>query len=122
MRPGEQMSDPVDWSLARRIGRRFAPSGPEMQMHEARGVVSELREDAEQAREHVLSITGMQTEPGHPAVVVDRGDWIDSNVAAMGRCSHCGQPRRTSTSRRRRVPRRSVRGPAPFNWVRPWDG
>lgn len=84
MPPGEQMSDPVDWSLARKIGRRFAPSGPEMRMHEAKGVVSELRSHAEQAREHVFTITGMRTEPGHPAVVVDRGDWIDSNVAAMG--------------------------------------
>jgi coenzyme F420 biosynthesis associated uncharacterized protein len=78
------MSEPVDWSLARKMGRRFAPSGPELDLAEARAVVSELREHAQAAREHVRAITGMHAEPGHPAVVVDRGEWIDSNVAAMG--------------------------------------
>lgn len=78
------MSAPVDWSLARRLGRRFAPSGPELELGQAREMVAQLRDHAEEAREHVLAITGMHTEPGHPAVVVDRGEWIDSNVAAMG--------------------------------------
>lgn len=78
------MSAPVDWSLARKLGRRFAPSGPELALSEAREVVTQLRDHAEAAREHVLAITGMDAGPGHPAVVVDRGEWIDSNVAAMG--------------------------------------
>lgn len=78
------MSAPVDWSLARKLGRRFAPSGPELQLGQAREVVAQLRDHAEEARDHVLAITGMHAEPGHPAVVVDRGEWIDSNVAAMG--------------------------------------
>ena len=78
------MSAPIDWSLARKLGRRFAPSGPELALREAREVVMQLRDHAEAAREHVLAITGMDAGPGHPAVVVDRGEWIDSNVAAMG--------------------------------------
>lgn len=78
------MNAPVDWSLARKLGRRFAPSGPELELAQAREVVAQLRDHADQAREHVFTITGMHAEPGHPAVVVDRGEWIDSNVAAMG--------------------------------------
>lgn len=78
------MSAPVDWSLARKLGRRFAPSGPELELAQAREVVAQLRAHADEAREHVRAITGMHAEPGHPAVVVDRGEWIDSNVAAMG--------------------------------------
>lgn len=70
--------------MARRVGRRFAPAGPELQLAEAKDVVAELRDHAVQAREHVRDITGLHAEPGHPAVVVDRGEWIDSNVAAMG--------------------------------------
>ena len=77
------MTAPVDWSLARRLGRRFAPSGPDLELGQAREVVAQLRDHAEEAREQVFSITGMHAEPGHPAVVVDRGEWIDSNVAAM---------------------------------------
>jgi len=79
------MTAPVDWSLARKVGRRFAPSGPELPVQQARGVVAQLRDLADEAREHVRTITGLEAEPGHPAVVVDRGEWIDSNVAAMGR-------------------------------------
>ncbi len=79
------MSDPIDFELAGRVGRRFAPDGPDLTLDQARNVVAELRDHATQAREHVYAITGMEAEPGHPAVVVDRGDWIDSNVAAMGK-------------------------------------
>jgi len=79
------MSDPIDFELAGRVGRRFAPDGPDLTLDQARNVVAELRDHATQAREHVHAITGMEAEPGHPAVVVDRGDWIDSNVAAMGK-------------------------------------
>ncbi len=79
------MTAPVDWPLARRLGRRFAPSGPDMALPEAREVVAQLRDHAEQAREYVLEVTGMHAVPGHPAVVVDRGEWIDSNVDAMRR-------------------------------------
>jgi len=78
------VTEPVDWSLARKLGRRFAPSGPELALADARDVVLQLRDLAEEARAHVLAITGMHAEPGHPAVVVDRGEWIDSNVAALG--------------------------------------
>lgn len=78
------MSAPIDFALASRVGRRFAPAGPELALEQARSVVSELRDHAQEAREHVHAITGLAAAPGHPAVVVDRGEWIDSNIAAMG--------------------------------------
>ena len=78
------MSAAVDWSLARKVGRRFAPSGPDVGLREAREIVAQLRDDAQEAREHVLAITGLHAQSGHPAVVVDRAEWIDSNVAALG--------------------------------------
>ena len=81
---GKRMTAPVDWPLARKMGRRFAPAGPTLELGEAREIVTQLRDQAQEAREHVFSITGLRAEPGHPAVVVDRSEWIDSNVAAMG--------------------------------------
>ena len=74
---------PVDWELATRIARRFAPSGPELKLAEARDVVRDLRHHAVTAAEHVRSVTGLDAGPGHPAVVVDRGAWIDSNVGSL---------------------------------------
>lgn len=76
---------PVDWTVAARVARRFAPAGPELQPQAARRVVRELRQHAEGAAAHVASVTGMRAEPGHPAVVVDRGAWIDSNVDSLAK-------------------------------------
>lgn len=76
-------SAPVDWDLAARIARRFAPSGPELELTEAKEVVADLRRHAQTAAGHVRDITGLDAGPGHPAVVVDRGAWIDSNVGSL---------------------------------------
>jgi coenzyme F420 biosynthesis associated uncharacterized protein len=76
-------SPTIDWGLARSVARRCTPNGPEVSAHEARSVVAELREHADQAREHVYDITGLVAAPGHPAVVVDRPQWIDSNLSAL---------------------------------------
>ncbi len=73
----------VDWALARSVARRFAPDGPDVSAHEARSVVAELRDHAAQAQQHVQDITGLVAGAGHPAVVVDRSQWIDSNLTAL---------------------------------------
>lgn len=101
---------PIDWRLATRIARRFAPSGPELERSQARDVVRELREHAHEAAHHVAGITGLTAQPGHPAVVVDRAAWINSNVdslaslvadwpAAMERHSQASAPIRAVGSR-----------------------
>lgn len=77
------MSDVVDWELAARIGRRWAPRGPEVSSSDARRVVSELRALAREAVAPVAEVTGLSTGDAEPACVVDRGAWIDSNVRAM---------------------------------------
>ncbi len=79
------MAELVDWALAERIGLRFAPKGPTASPSEAHGVVAELRELAGLAREPVSALTGLSAEPEHaPAIVVDRAEWIRSNVAGFG--------------------------------------
>ncbi len=75
----------VDWPLAERIGLRFMPKGPTATPTEAHSTVSELRELAQLARDPVRELTGLDADPEHaPAIVVDRGEWIASNVAGMG--------------------------------------
>jgi coenzyme F420 biosynthesis associated uncharacterized protein len=79
------MAEMVDWVLAERIGLRFAPKGPETTPTEAHGIVAELRELAQLSRDPVRELTGLEADPDHaPAVVVDRGEWIRSNVAGFG--------------------------------------
>ncbi len=75
----------VDWTLAERIGLRFMPKGPAVSPTDAHGTVAELRELAQLSREPVRELTGLDADPAHaPAVVVDRAEWIGSNVAGMG--------------------------------------
>lgn len=75
----------VDWTLAESIGLRFAPKGPTITPTSAHGTVAELRELAQLAREPVRDLTGLHAaELDAPAVVVDRGEWIQSNIAGLG--------------------------------------
>jgi coenzyme F420 biosynthesis associated uncharacterized protein len=79
------MADLVDWALAERIGLRFMPAGPETTPTEAHGIVAELRELAQLSRGPVQELTGLAADPEHaPAVIVDRAEWIRSNVAGFG--------------------------------------
>jgi coenzyme F420 biosynthesis associated uncharacterized protein len=74
----------VDWVLAERIGLRFTPKGPEATPSDAHGAVAELRELAQLARDPVRELTGLVADPDHaPAVVVDRAEWVRSNVAGF---------------------------------------
>lgn len=74
----------VDWALAEQIGRRLMPKGPSASPSQAHGVVAELRELAQSARDPVRELTGLDADPSHaPAVVVDRAEWIQSNVTGL---------------------------------------
>ena len=75
----------VDWTLAESIGLRFAPKGPTITPTAAHGTVAELRELAQLARDPVRELTGLHVdEPDAPAVIVDRGEWIQSNIEGLG--------------------------------------
>lgn len=74
----------MDWGLAERIAKRFTPKGPTAEPEQARGVVAELRELACLAQEPVRMITGLVADPEDAAAaVVDRSEWIRSNVAGF---------------------------------------
>lgn len=74
----------VDWDLATSTGRRLTRPGPALTPASAEAVVADLRVLAEEAEEHVVSYTKLEpTGPRAPVSVVDRGDWIDANVAGL---------------------------------------
>lgn len=79
-----RVAELVDWALAERIGVRFTPKGPATTPEQAREVVAELRGLAARARGPVAEVTGLLADPdAAPAVVVDRSEWIRSNVAGF---------------------------------------
>jgi coenzyme F420 biosynthesis associated uncharacterized protein len=78
--PGEL----VDWDLATSTGQRLSRPGPALQATAADAVVAELRLLAKQAEGHVVEYTKLEPSgPDAPVAVVDRGDWIEANVAGL---------------------------------------
>lgn len=73
----------IDWDLALATGRRFAPSGPDTTGDDARDAVAMLRDLARASVAPVRDVTGMVAPETSPAVVVDRGAWIASNITGM---------------------------------------
>ena len=73
----------VDWNLARSTARQFAPSGPGVSAEEARSAVAELRALSRFAVDPVRERTGLDAGDSPDAAVIDRGAWIDSNVADL---------------------------------------
>jgi coenzyme F420 biosynthesis associated uncharacterized protein len=80
------MAEPelVDWDLAVTIGRRLVRPGPQLSRAEAENVVADLRRLAVEAESHVVAYTHLTPEgAAPPVVVVDRKEWIRSNVAGL---------------------------------------
>jgi coenzyme F420 biosynthesis associated uncharacterized protein len=74
----------VDWDLATSTGRRLSRPGPALEPAAANAVVAELRVLAQEAEAHVVNYTKLEpATPDAPVAVVDRGDWIDANVAGL---------------------------------------
>ncbi|MCW2681853.1 MAG: coenzyme biosynthesis-associated protein [Frankiales bacterium] len=75
------MPSPVDYDLAVSTARRLAPAPPSVSWAEAGAIVTELRQLAVQAEEHVRAVTGL-VPPGEvlEATVVDRPGWAAANV------------------------------------------
>jgi coenzyme F420 biosynthesis associated uncharacterized protein len=80
------MAEPelVDWDLAVATGRRLVRPGPQLSREQADEVVADLRRLAVEAERHVVEYTHL-TPLGEapPVVVVDRKEWIRSNVAGL---------------------------------------
>lgn len=74
----------VDWDAAADIAVRMVPAGPTTTATEAQQAVAELAELAAAAVEPVRNTTSMVADVGeHRAAIVDRPEWIRSNVAGM---------------------------------------
>src|SRR6478752_3724436 len=74
----------IDWDLAVGTARRITPPGPQIDRAEADAVVADLRRLAVEAERHVEDYTRLHPA-GLPApvVVVDRPDWVRSNVEGL---------------------------------------
>ncbi|WP_322747737.1 MULTISPECIES: zinc-dependent metalloprotease [unclassified Frankia] len=74
----------VDWDLAVTTARRLVRPGPPVARSEADTVVAELRRLAAEAEGHVQAYTRLEPAgPPTPIVVVDRPEWVRSNVAGL---------------------------------------
>jgi coenzyme F420 biosynthesis associated uncharacterized protein len=71
----------IDWQVATATGVRWVRPGPPVSMAEARKVVAELRQLADEVAEPVRALTGLPGSPDDGRVaVVDRPGWIRANV------------------------------------------
>jgi coenzyme F420 biosynthesis associated uncharacterized protein len=71
----------IDWNVATATGVRWVRPGPQVSLSEARTVVAELRQLAEEVAEPVRELTGLPGAPDDGIVaVVDRPGWIRANV------------------------------------------
>jgi coenzyme F420 biosynthesis associated uncharacterized protein len=80
------MAEPelVDWDLAVATGRRLVRPGPQLTRAEADEVVADLRRLALEAEGHVIAYTHLTPQgDAPPVVVVDRKEWLRSNVAGL---------------------------------------
>ena len=75
------MPSPVDYDLAVATARRLAPAPPQVSWEQAGAVVTELRELAVLAEQHVRDVTRL-VPPGPilEATVLDRPGWAAANV------------------------------------------
>ncbi|HVA60688.1 MAG TPA: zinc-dependent metalloprotease [Mycobacteriales bacterium] len=74
----------VDWDLAVATACRLVPPGPAIGYAAAEAVVVDLRAAAVEAEEHVSALTSLTGDPtAGPVVVVDRPDWIRSNITGF---------------------------------------
>jgi coenzyme F420 biosynthesis associated uncharacterized protein len=73
----------VDTALASTVAARLAPAGPSLSLTEADDDVVMLRDDTDQAEQHVRDVTGLHGVVG-PATVVDRPGWAAANAEGFG--------------------------------------
>lgn len=89
MTPGaarsESPPDPVDWGTARRVAALVARSDPLTESYLGDSLHSDFAAVTEKAHDLVAEFTGLRAPGGARAEVLDRGRWVDANVASMRR-------------------------------------
>ena len=83
-RPGARV-DAVDWNTARRVARYAAGRDPLSDSYLLRTLETDFAAVTTEAEELVSEFTGLVAPGRAQAGVVDRGGWIDANVASMQR-------------------------------------
>lgn len=74
----------IDWEFARLAARRLTPAGPRVSPEEAQAIVDDLRRSAAASHAPVAETSRLHAPAGaQPALVVDRGAWIDTNIATF---------------------------------------
>ncbi|MEI2785675.1 MAG: zinc-dependent metalloprotease [Candidatus Nanopelagicales bacterium] len=81
------MADAVDWNLAASLGARIVGGGPQLSADEASQTVAELYYLAGEATPLVRETTGLDAYIASQVQVVDRPEWIRSNVDSFARIS-----------------------------------
>ena len=81
------MADAVDWNLAASLGARVVGGGPKLTRDEANQVVAELYYLAGEAVPLVQQTTGINAFLASQVQVVDRPEWIRSNIDSFRRIS-----------------------------------
>jgi coenzyme F420 biosynthesis associated uncharacterized protein len=81
------MPDPIDWNLAAALGSRVVGGGPRLTPDQANRVVAELYYLAGEAVPLVQKTTGMQSFLASEVQVVDRPEWVRSNIDSFQRIS-----------------------------------
>jgi coenzyme F420 biosynthesis associated uncharacterized protein len=75
--------DPVDWATARRVARLVAGRDPLADSYLATSLQADFDVLTTRAEDLVAGYTGLRA-PGHAtAMVLDRHDWVESNIASM---------------------------------------
>lgn len=71
----------IDWDAAAGLGTRLVSEGPEVSAEEAKSTVADLVSCAAAAVDPVREATGLVSDPTeHRTEVVDRPEWIRSNI------------------------------------------
>lgn len=77
--------DPVDWSTAVRVARRFAGRDPLSSSYLGRSLRPDFDAVTAEAEELVAVHTGLRGPGPARAEVLDRAGWVEANVASMRR-------------------------------------
>lgn len=79
------VTSPVDWSLATRVARRFSRRDAFADSYLLGSLARDFGDVTEEAEGLVAEFTGLHAPGRATAAVLDRGAWIDANVASMQR-------------------------------------
>ena len=74
----------MDWDLAEATAGALGKSGPRVTLDQATDVVTQLRQLAVEAADHVEAYTGLRPAgPPAPVRVVDRRAWAAANIDGL---------------------------------------